>query len=606
MRAHVLLIRARREVLAASLYCRNCGTRLPSESPFCPECGASQSTLNYLPTAQTPHEPSDGKTGKLPAGHLLHNRYRLLDAVGRGGMGAVYVAQDTQLGERLVAVKEMSMSRLTAQELPRATEQFKREAHLLAGLHHPHLPVIYEYFGEGERWYLVMSFIEGGTLQTSLDAVPGNNLPVNEVVRIGIELCEVLDYLHTHQPQIVFRDLKPSNIMFTPKGQVYLIDFGIARNFKQNQAKDTAYYYSAGYAPPEQYGQSQTSPRSDIYSLGATLHQMLSGHNPSSKPFQFPALQLLDPTVPMPLAKLITQMLEMNEEQRPASVVEVKERLEEVSALELVKESKKGGDAKKQEPSRNEIADGMLGSKPKKGDAEKKQEPRPEPGPIVGTNETSQGLWSTINDFFVKRRIPAWVCFIVLNLIIVVAGIQLSGEESPSNGIWLALAGAGAGVVGWFFLLAKGWPRVDILGGIALALCGNLALLTFLSPTVAECGTIYFSDPNSNAACRVTILSLSYPTLILSISIVLLLLGTRFFLRQGNTTGGLIFGVCLMIAGIVVAGLLGASATYGYSGLSAIPGLGAVNLIGFLPGVLGVAAIIVTFLRRRNKPRGQN
>ncbi|MFL5705816.1 MAG: serine/threonine-protein kinase, partial [Ktedonobacteraceae bacterium] len=181
---------------------------------------------------------------------MVRERYRLLHAVGQGGMGAVYVAQDTQLGDRLVAVKEMSMSRLAPQELPQGVEQFKREAHLLASLHHAHLPIIYEYFGVEDRWYLVMSFIEGGTLQAYLDAAPGKKLPINEVVRIGIELCDVLDYLHTHQPQVIFRDLKPSNIMFTPKGQVYLIDFGIARHFKQDQAKDTAYYYSAGYAPP--------------------------------------------------------------------------------------------------------------------------------------------------------------------------------------------------------------------------------------------------------------------------------------------------------------------------------------------------------------------
>ncbi len=182
-------------------------------------------------------------TGRLPAGRMLHNRYRLLEKVGQGGMGAVYVAQDTQLGDRLVAVKEMSMSRLASQEVPPAIEQFKREAHLLASLHHMNLPVIYDHFGEESRWYLVMSFVQGGTLQTYLDTAPSKRLPVNEVIRIGIDLCNVLDYLHTHQPQIIFRDLKPLNIMITPQGQIYLIDFGIARHFKQDQSKDTAYYY---------------------------------------------------------------------------------------------------------------------------------------------------------------------------------------------------------------------------------------------------------------------------------------------------------------------------------------------------------------------------
>jgi serine/threonine protein kinase len=269
-------------------------------------------------------------TGRQPVGHILHQRYRLLHTVGQGGMGVVYAAQDTQLGDRLVAVKEMSMSRLTPQDVPQAVEQFRREAHLLAGLHHPNLPVIHEYFREDDRWYLVMSFIEGQNLQVALNAAPGNRLPVSEVVRLGIELCDVLEYLHTHEPQVIFRDLKPLNIMLTSGGHICLIDFGIARHFKQEQIKDTAYYYSVGYAPPEQYGQSQTGPRSDIYNLGATLHQTLSGQNPVSRPFQFTPLQMIDPTIPMPLAKLVMQMLEMSEQARPSGATEVKGRLENI------------------------------------------------------------------------------------------------------------------------------------------------------------------------------------------------------------------------------------------------------------------------------------
>jgi serine/threonine protein kinase len=305
--------------LTPSLYCRQCGTRLPIDSPFCPTCGTSQAGTDH--TLTSPSQPKS-------AGRLLHQRYRLQQTLGQGGMGAVYLAQDTQLGNRLVAVKEMSTSRLLPSEVPHAVAQFRNEAHLLASLHHPNLPAIHEYFSAEDRWYLVMSFIEGQSLQSLLDAAPSNKLPVEQVVRIGLELCEALEYLHTHDPQIIFRDLKPLNIMLTPKGHVCLIDFGIARHFKPEQANDTAPYYTVGYAPPEQYGQAQTSPHSDIYSLGATLHQMLSGHDPSKQPFQFALLHLADSALPESLSTLIAHMVEMNEQARPASVAEIKEQLE--------------------------------------------------------------------------------------------------------------------------------------------------------------------------------------------------------------------------------------------------------------------------------------
>lgn len=542
--------------MATPLYCRKCGTRLPPESPFCPTCGASQSSSDHTPTNLSLPELSDKGTGRLPAGRMLHQRYRLLQAVGQGGMGAVYIAQDAQLGDRLVAVKEMGMSRLTPQELPQAVEQFQREAHLLASLHHPNLPVIYDYFGEDERWYLVMSFIEGGTLQASLDTAPGKRLPVNEVVRIGIELCDVLDYLHTHQPQVIFRDLKPLNIMLTPKGHVCLIDFGIARHFKPEQTKDTAHYYSVGYAPPEQYGQSQTGPRSDIYSLGATLHQMLSGRHPASGPFQFPALQLVNPTIPVPFAKLIAQMLEMDEQARPASAAEVKAQLERVLTSGQIEATRKV-DYEKKEKVRIE-----------KEGAEKKVR---------------------IDSFFGKRRILgilAWICFIVLSL-----GIGLGIGNSiiqfdnglPSAGIWLLVAGIGAAVVGLTFLLVKGRFLVDIFGGIALAVLGDLALLACLSDIVSSTYT--------------------YVVFIPILNIILLLVGTRFFLRSANMIGGFIFGVLLIVAGILVSASINTHFnSYGISNILVAP------FIIWVPSfVLGVVAIIVTFLkRRRNKRRVQS
>ncbi|MGH2478648.1 MAG: serine/threonine protein kinase, partial [Ktedonobacteraceae bacterium] len=262
-----------------------------------------------------------------PLHGLLKQRYQLLQAVGKGWMGAVYMAQDTLLGNRLVAIKEANQNQLSAQEMQGAVEAFKREAYMLAELQHPNLPGIHDYFEEAGHWYLVMSFIQGETLENYLSHARNHRLPLEEALHIGRTLCNVLNYLHTHQPPIIFRDLKPTNIMRTPEGHIYLVDFGIARHFKPGQARDTAYYGSMGYSPPEQYGRAQTTERSDIYSLGATLYEMLSGYEPSSSPFRLPPLQSLVPTLPAQLVALITQMLDLDESKRPPGVKIVEKAL---------------------------------------------------------------------------------------------------------------------------------------------------------------------------------------------------------------------------------------------------------------------------------------
>lgn len=306
-------------MMHSSRLCESCGAENQSQATFCSSCGH---TLNG---ASMP--VGNDETGQLPPNHLLKQRYRILATVGRGGMGAVYSAEDTALGNRKVAIKEMSY-RLREQETLSAVEAFKREAHILAGLQHPNLPNIYDYFTEAGRWYLVMNFINGETLSQYMYKANEGKLPVAEVLQVGIQLCTVLHYLHMQQPPIVFRDLKPGNIMRMADGHIYLIDFGIVRHFKPGQAQDTAAFGSAGYAAPEQYGQAQTTPRSDIYSLGAVLYQLLSGYEPVATPFRLPPLQSLVPAIPAELAKLIRQMLEMDENKRPASMLEVKQGLE--------------------------------------------------------------------------------------------------------------------------------------------------------------------------------------------------------------------------------------------------------------------------------------
>ncbi len=207
---------------------------------------------------------------------------------------------------------------------------------MLAGLKHPNLPSIYDYFNEAGHWYLVMDFIEGETLEEHLNKEKKGHLPYEEVLQIGIQLCTVLGYLHTRQPPIIFRDLKPTNIMLTNDGHLYLIDFGIARHFKPGQSKDTIAFGSPGYAAPEQYGKTQSTPRADIFCLGVTLHQLLTGSDPSITPFQFAPLQLQGQPTPPGLEPLIMQMLDINKDKRPASMFVVKQELQRIATQKSV------------------------------------------------------------------------------------------------------------------------------------------------------------------------------------------------------------------------------------------------------------------------------
>ena len=309
------------------IYCSECGAQNVPGAKFCVTCGH----VMHFPEADAPHSTINSPgTGLLPQDSLLNKRYRILKLAGTGGMGAVYKAEDTRFGDRPVAIKEMRQSSLKPQELEIATEQFKVEANMLARLQHPSLPRIYEHFLEGNRWYLVMDFIDGETLDERLRRTPGRKLPPPDVLDIGIQLCRVLDYLHKRQPPVVFRDLKPSNVMITQEGHLYLIDFGIARIFKPGQAKDTKAYGSIGYSAPEQFDREQTTAQADIYSLGITLHEMLSGNIPSLAPFHLPRLNFPGQPALERLAALIAQMIEMDKNKRPVSMEKVRQELESI------------------------------------------------------------------------------------------------------------------------------------------------------------------------------------------------------------------------------------------------------------------------------------
>ena len=307
-----------------SLVCAVCGTVNRMSQTHCLAC------KQILIAASNSAMLTSAPTVSSLSNKLLKQRYQVMHIIGRGGMGTVYIGRDRQLGNRLVAIKEMSQKGLVLSERLTAAKNFQREAHLLARLQHPNLPSIYDHFEEGQRWYLVMSFIKGQTLTDYL-ATKGGRLSSEEVLEIGIALCSVLEYLHTCHPPIIFRDLKPSNIMRTTDGHIYLIDFGIARFFKPGKVVDTANKGSSGYASPEQYGVAQTTPRSDIYGLGATLYYLLSGYEPAYTPFRFPPLQSLVSTVPLPLVTVITRMLALDEKARPDSMEVVKGELQKIA-----------------------------------------------------------------------------------------------------------------------------------------------------------------------------------------------------------------------------------------------------------------------------------
>lgn len=205
----------------------------------------------------------------LEQGTLLNGRYRIVDILGQGGMGSVYRALDENLGVE-VAVKE---NLFTTDEYAR---QFRLEAVILASLRHQNLPRVTDHFVvENQGQYLVMDYIEGEDLRQRMERI--TTIPEEDAILVGAAVCDALTYLHTRKPPVLHRDIKPGNIKITPDGRVYLVDFGLAKLVQGSQTTTTgARAMTPGYSPPEQYGTARTDPRSDIYSLGATLYAALT------------------------------------------------------------------------------------------------------------------------------------------------------------------------------------------------------------------------------------------------------------------------------------------------------------------------------------------
>ncbi|MBN2390932.1 MAG: serine/threonine-protein kinase [Anaerolineae bacterium] len=267
--------------------------------------------------------------GLLSAGMQLQDRYKVLGVIGIGGMGAVYKTQDLRFPGvlRLCAVKEMINTASDPQVRQMIVRNFEREASILATLGHPAIPQVYDYFTEGSRCYLVEEFVTGKDLEARLAEAEGF-FSEGLVADWAVQLCEVLSYLHNHKPRpIIFRDLKPSNIMLDDHNRIRLVDFGIAKLFQSGE-KGTM-IGTEGYSPPEQY-RGIAEPRGDIYALGATLHHLLSKQDPRLEPpfsFHERPIYKTNPTVSRELVEVIDKALEYDVNKRWGSAEEFRRAL---------------------------------------------------------------------------------------------------------------------------------------------------------------------------------------------------------------------------------------------------------------------------------------
>lgn len=276
----------------------------------------------------------------LVAGSRLSGRYRIDKALGKGGMGAVYLAHLESLGNKPVAVKEMELVVADARTAEQAARQFQREATFLAHLEHPNLVRVTDFFQENGKHYLVMEYVKGETLQARLERLQ-RPFDWTELKGYALSLVEVLNYLHNQDPPILFRDLKPANIMLEENGRMKLIDFGIARTAQPGTETSTFLKGTGtnGFSPVEQYGMGETTDeRSDIYALGATIYYLATGRIPPeaiirvSNGKELATPSSLNPALPIELDAFLERCLQLRQDDRFSSMAEVREALEPIPA----------------------------------------------------------------------------------------------------------------------------------------------------------------------------------------------------------------------------------------------------------------------------------
>lgn len=280
---------------------------------------------------------------------LLRERYRILEVVGQGGMGSIYRAEDTRLAGRICAIKEVQIDPSSNPDQQRqAREQFHREASILARLDHPNLPKVSDFFHDNSRDFLVMDFVPGKDLRHLVEERKsrGTFLSQEQVLDWMAQLCDALIYLHSQEPPVVHRDVKPSNIKLTPDGLIKLVDFGLVKVMVPDDNRTITIVQgrgSAHYTPLEQYGADtvHTDPRTDIYSLGATLYHLLTNTPPSEakqrflEPSALVPLRESNPEISRRVERATHWALAMHPNDRPPDVSTFREALLSTGPLSL-------------------------------------------------------------------------------------------------------------------------------------------------------------------------------------------------------------------------------------------------------------------------------
>lgn len=255
----------------------------------------------------------------LEIGSLVDGKYKILSKVGQGGMSVVYMAINEK-ANKTWAVKEVRKDGVL--DFEAVKQGLVAETDILKKLSHPNLPSIIDVIDNDDSFIIIMDYIQGNSLNKALKEYGAQ--PQEYVIEWAKQLCDVLGYLHSRKPPIIYRDMKPSNIMLKPDGNITLIDFGTAREFKEKNLADTTCLGTVGYAAPEQFGgMGQTDARTDIYCLGATLYHLVTGCNPSEPPYEMKPIREINPSLSSGLERIILKCTQRNPEDRYQSAAEL-------------------------------------------------------------------------------------------------------------------------------------------------------------------------------------------------------------------------------------------------------------------------------------------